>query len=113
MIVENYSKYKLQEPRFHRVKTNLTSVGPGSSEFFVCEKEENGGKDDDVHGGVSWQIDRPDVNPFTDGDGRTARLLIKFHVKYRCVFEAIMHLIFQNVLNVYFIMSLKNRKSFL
>ena len=42
VIVENYSKYELQEPRSNRVETNLSSVDPGTSELFVCEREGKG-----------------------------------------------------------------------
>ena len=42
VIVENYSKYELQEPRSHRVETNLSSVDPGTLELFVWEREVNG-----------------------------------------------------------------------
>ena len=33
---------RLQKQRSHRVKTNLSSVDPGTSELFVCEREGNG-----------------------------------------------------------------------
>ena len=81
IIVENYSKYHLQDPRLlrhHRVKTKIApvAVGPGSAEFFVGEKEgERGG----LSGGVSWQINRASG----DRDERTARLRVKFNVKSR------------------------------
>ena len=74
IIVENFSKYQLQDPGHRRVKTKITRVGPGSAEFFVGEKDGDHG---DLSGGVSWQINRASG----DRDERTARLRVKFNVK--------------------------------
>ena len=76
IIVENYSKYQLQDPQHQRLKTKISPVEPGSTEFFDGEKEGDHG---DLRGGVSWQINRASG----DRDRRTTRLFVKFHVKSR------------------------------